>query len=83
MDQVDKCGFGTHDASWLSFYSCFDLLGLRSPRLLRPLFALSRATGWWWPFSNVCVLTDLPTRLVMRDKKLVRIDYADGLVIER
>lgn len=81
-DQILRAGYGTQDAAWLSFYFALDLLGFGAARRLRPLFDLSRLVGWWWPFAGGCVLTDLPTELVMGGGRLRRIVYADGLRVE-
>ena len=82
--QVWRCGYGTQDAAWLGFYSAFasDLPDVVAP--LRPLMALSRLVGWWWPFRGLCIVTppplhlhrDAATRLHREDGPAVQ--YPDG-----
>jgi hypothetical protein len=77
--QAYRCGYGLHDANWLSFYSFF-LVVCRTGEVekLAPLIRLAHHAGWWWPFEGACVLTDRPAELVMKGKKLSLVRYADG-----
>ena len=82
MAQVSKCGYGIHDAGWLSFYDYWseylDLL------IIQPLLSLSGNVGWWWPFHNAVVLTERPC-FICRDEQnrlhhenRMAIEYPDG-----
>lgn len=80
-DQVYRCGYGLHDASWLSFYAAFLGFGLAAPDRLMPLMRLAACCGWWWPFERAVVLTAPPAELVMTEGKLVRAAWADGFEV--
>lgn len=59
-----QCGYGSQDASWLSFYSYFlDVVGLECCKKLKPLMQLAEEVGWWWPFENVAIVTDKPSEI--------------------
>ena len=78
--QVWRCGYGTQDAAWLGFYSAFasDLPDVVAP--LRPLMALSRLVGWWWPFRGLCIVTPPPSHL-HRDAA-TRLHREDGPAVQ-
>lgn len=80
--QVYRAGYGQHDAGWLAFYSYFSSAGLATADRIGGLFAIS-ACGWWWPFEGAVILTERPTLLEMARGKLVAVEYADGLAIDR
>ena len=62
--QVSRAGYGHHDAGWLAFYAYFaDAAGIADAMQLEPLSRLSAAAGWWWPFSDLCIITDRPAEL--------------------
>ena len=80
--QVYRCGYGSHDAGWLSFYAAMAQFGVDLPKL-PGLLALLQC-GWWWPFAGAVVLTELPVE-IHRDSagRLHRTDgpaisYSDG-----
>ena len=57
--QVSRCGYGQHDAGWLSFYAAFQRFGLADiVAPLEGLLRLTRSCGWWWPFEHVAILTE-------------------------
>jgi len=67
--QLSKCGYGLHDASWLSFYDYFLIEHkLECCERLRPLINLARDSGWWWPFEGVAVMTEKPCELERDDE---------------
>ena len=82
MAQVSKCGYGIHDAGWLSFYDYWsEYLDLP---IIHPLISLSGNVGWWWPFNNAVVLTERPC-FICRDEQnhlhhenRMAIEYPDG-----
>ena len=82
LDQVYRCGYGIHDAGWLSFYSYFSrYIGLEK---IQPLIELSKAVGWWWPFNGAVILTEMPIYILMDDDGRLHgedrkaIEYSDG-----
>jgi hypothetical protein len=49
--------YGSHDASWMSFYDYMDnVLGLDCVSPLRPLIELSKNCGWWSPYEDVAII---------------------------
>jgi hypothetical protein len=72
--EIDQCierrlagaGYGQHDAHWLSYFDALGRYGLDvSP--LEGLMEIAASCGWWWPFEDVCVLTERHA-LVARDE---------------
>jgi hypothetical protein len=64
VDSVLECGFGQHDASWLAFYNFFATeCKLESAMPVLPLAKLCEHAGWWWPFDEVCIISERPNQL--------------------
>ncbi len=62
-----KCGYGNHDVAWLSFYAYFlEVCNLKAAEPLKPLIELTKYAGWYYPFTNVCVICDRPS-LIKQD----------------
>ena len=83
--QVYRAGYGQHDANWLAFYAFFaDACGVTEALRLTPLNRLAAAAGWWWPFRNLCIVTDRPEELHRDEAKRLHSDtgpaikYRDG-----
>lgn len=70
---VYKCGYGSHDASWLGFYDFFGSIGADVEKL-KGLIELSQHCGWWWPFENCVILTPKPSAVHMENEEL----HCDG-----
>jgi hypothetical protein len=67
--QIAKCGYGLHDANWLSFYDYFmGVTKLNCCKQLKPLMDLSENCGWWWPFEGAVILTEKPN-FICRDEQ--------------
>lgn len=86
--QVSRCGYGAHDASWLSFYAYFrHAANLACCERLRPLIDLSANCGWWWPFERAVILTQRPIALYRDDQNCLHnedgpaIEYSDGFAV--
>jgi len=73
--QVGRALWGQHD-TWLSFYDCFDRLGVTACQHLRGLCAVARSAGWWWALKDLAVLTERHNRLI-RDEA-GRLHCTDG-----
>lgn len=55
-------GYGQHDAHWLAFFDALGQVGVDvSP--LDGLTEIAAACGWWWPFKDLCILTERHSRL--------------------
>ena len=65
----------------MAFYATFQAFGLDCSKL-KGLWGLSQC-GWWWPFTDVVILTERPVKLEMKDKGLKCVEYADGLKVEK
>ncbi len=66
IEQVERptagAGYGQHDAHWIAFYDALGQVGVDvSP--LDGLTEIAAACGWWWPFKNLCILTERHSRL--------------------
>ena len=95
--QFNQCGYGTHDASWLSFYDFFDcdlfvdpIQDLNLPEIikpLRPLIEMSKQIGWWWPFDDAVVISERPKSVTINDQDQLHhthkpaISWEDGFSI--
>ncbi|MGY3553954.1 DUF6745 domain-containing protein [Williamsia sp. R60] len=60
--------YGQHEVPWIAHCVAGPQLGLaryapEDVEILDIHCALARATGWWWPFDNVCVMAERPTEL--------------------
>jgi hypothetical protein len=80
VEVSEQCGYGSFDASWLSRYDYFgEVCGIECSKGLQPLIALASVCGWWWPFENCVVLTDLPTAIFRDDEN--RLHHESGMAI--
>lgn len=86
-DLVSNFCFGSHEASWLSFYNyCLDVLGLECCEILRPHFEIAKHCGWWLPFDDVAILSEKPIEINLKDGVLHKdggpaIKYSDGFCV--
>jgi hypothetical protein len=86
-NQVGVAGYGSQDAGWLSFYDFMKAeLQLASCNKLDGLFELSKYCGWFWPFAGAVILTEKPTEIHLRERRLhcdggPAILYRDGFAV--
>jgi hypothetical protein len=59
--------YGQHDAPWLAFA---DVLGQAGADVseIEPTAEIAQSSGWWWPFDDVCVLSDRHSLLARDDR---------------
>ena len=82
--QLNAACYGPHDLYWLGFYQFLKNLGLESEADPGPQIELARNCGWWWPFENVCILSEHPSWLSLDDEgrmhgeKRAATQYPDG-----
>ncbi|MBP7863031.1 hypothetical protein KA183_15195 [bacterium] len=82
--QTWECCFGQHDAPWLSYFDYLSRLGLAEADAVSGLKKVARAAGWWWPYKNLCILTERPkqlnreNRLYLHSESGAAIEYPDG-----
>lgn len=83
--QVQRCGYGSQDASWISYYDYMgEVLGLECCDRLKPLIELSKVSGWWWPYDEACILCERANKLFRDDDGRLHselgaaIEYPDG-----
>ncbi|MGI5165738.1 DUF6745 domain-containing protein [Spirillospora sp. CA-253888] len=87
---------GQHDAYWVAHYDVQQRLGLarysaEQWHQFRLWVALARSCGWWWPYDEVCVVSERPVAVhtepmpgrTQGERRLHRPDgpavrYADG-----
>ena len=88
-DQVYNCGYGSHDAGWLSYYSyLLESTKLKCCEKLKPLMDLAQHSGWWWPFTGVVIFSEKPEEIHMTNGRLHKdggpaIRYRDGFSLYR
>ena len=76
-DQVGQAGYGQHDAGWLAVCDVFcRMRHTYEAERLRPLMRLAAVAGWWWPFSEACIISERPSAL-HRDQA-GRLHFATG-----
>ncbi len=81
------CLFGSHNAHSLGFYCYFlDALDIKGCAKIQPFADLAVNCGWWMPYKDICLMSELPTVCDLQDGVLhseVRpaIAYADGFKI--
>lgn len=62
--QLDRAGYGSHEAGWLAFYDYFwNELHLECCAGNQGLFEVSEECGWWWPFEEAVIVTSKMTHL--------------------
>jgi len=77
--QTWECGFGTHDAGWVSHYDFLRTIGIKGIASLDGIINLTRVCGWWWPYRDLCILTERPVAL-KRDNR-GRLHNEKGMVV--
>ena len=78
--QVWAASYGSHDASWLTFYEYFRVeMDLPECERLAGVVATAKSCGWWWPFVNLAIVTAKPVALC-RDGE-GRLHCEDGLAL--
>ncbi len=82
-EQLRSCGFGSMDAAFLAFLDYGSLAGFKLNDI-DGLVRVANSAGWWWPYDDLCIVTERPTKLFLnRQGKLHReggyaIEYADS-----
>ncbi|OJF09965.1 DUF6745 domain-containing protein [Couchioplanes caeruleus] len=66
--RLPVCWYGQQDASWIAHHDALRRLGLSQPAPrdaahLDDWATLARASGWWWPGEEVCVVVERPARI--------------------
>lgn len=64
-EPVPVAWYGQQEAYWIAYYDTYRRLGLASypgadSDQLDDWAALARATGWWWPHDELCVVVERP-----------------------
>ena len=61
---IDTAIFGNHESYWVAYYTIFERLGVQfSPAtstLLGEWACLCQASGWIFPYREVCLVADRP-----------------------
>lgn len=84
---LSECCFGLHDAHWLGYSQFFiewNKVTMRDIPGTKSLITLAKEIGWWWPYDDVCIVTERPVaihrdeagRLHAEDN--MAIEYSDG-----
>jgi len=78
---------GCHGAdSFGALDFCQRVLGIEEVRLMRGIMEVAKAAGWWWPFSDACVITERPLRIEHNLEKLhcvtgPALEFRDGSTV--
>jgi hypothetical protein len=75
-----SCGFGQHDAGWLSYYDFFinetTLTGLES---ISGLIDVANTCGWYWAYSDICFVSEKP--IICKTNDTNQLHCVDGPAI--
>ena len=83
-DQVSKASYGSFEAYWVSFYSYIaNELPVKKDELCSILEDIVENCGVYWTFESVVIISEKPTQIHMKDKKLhnengLALEYSDG-----
>lgn len=87
-NQLSQCGYGSQDASWLASYDMiWELRKADECKKLVNMFEIATLCGWWWPFTDIVVITEKPTGLHLNEEGRYHknggpaIGYGDGFGI--
>jgi len=77
--------YGQHDAAWLSFYDYMEeVLGLEVVKPLHGLMQIAKASGWWWAFDELAIMSERACELHrdpqnrLHNETGMAIKYPDG-----
>lgn len=82
-----ECIFGSHDAAYLGLYNYFlEVLKIESCNKLIPLMDLSKEVGWFFPYKDVCVISEKPIKINLKNGRIHCEDdpsilYKDGFSV--
>ena len=62
--QVRFCGFGSMDAHFLAFLD-YCLKSGFNLKDINGIVSLANSCGWWWPFAEMCILTERPVKIIL------------------
>lgn len=68
QDAFQWACYGQHDAGWLAFYDYFQRIGVEGLEQLDGLKRAAKECGWWWPMSEIAVVTEKPNKLHLDDE---------------
>jgi len=79
MEQVWSPGcYGCHDAHLLAQLSIFKTV--QETKKLEGLILLAESTGWFWPYEDLVIMTERPSRILYQNDLPVFIEYPDGWI---
>jgi hypothetical protein len=74
-----NCSFGLHDAPWIAYYDFLARAGVIGGEPLEPVRSLAEHCGWWWPYENLCLLSERPN-ILKRDNR-GRLHNENGMAV--
>lgn len=88
-EPLNAAGFGQHDANWLGFYDFMrNELGLKEETEdVLSLMVLAENCGWWWPYENICILSERPISMSLNQNgdlhnlNAPALEYSDGFPV--
>lgn len=87
--KFETCGYGQHDASWLSFYDFFRTeVGLiEETNIVMGLINVAKTCGWYYCYDDICFVSKKPVICNLDDNNMLHsetgpaIAYEDGISI--
>jgi hypothetical protein len=80
-NQLNRCGYGQHDVSWIAFYQFFyHECGIEKGGKTTPFVKLAENAGWWWPYQYLVIITEKMQELHLNERGRLHKDRAPALV---
>jgi hypothetical protein len=85
--QVSDAVYRQHEADWLAYFDALAQLGVSGCDRRDGLTTVARGAGWWWPFPELVLLSERPSRATVDAELRPHADdgpaiaYADGFAV--
>jgi hypothetical protein len=80
IQEVSDCGYGQHDATWLSYYDYFDNeCKLEGMQQAHGLMEVAKECGWYCAFDTICLVSEKPCILHVNDMNMLHCDNGPAL----
>ncbi len=81
--QLTACSFGNMDGAFFAFLDYANIAGM-SLNDMQGIVEIAQSAGWWWPFMDLCILTERPKSLSINRQVLLHkengpaVEFRDG-----
>jgi hypothetical protein len=75
-----SCGYGSFDASWVSFYDFFqNETDIGNLDIINGIKETTLACGWYWAYSDICFVSEKPYILKVNDVNMLHCEDGPAL----